>query len=96
VINVNHLAIGNCAYLYVVSVQGVNVVINVPGRGRKVRIGIEADTWDGINLLAPERTVEVVGAGSDIGTYFGRIWARRGIFKGFAEQVEDYGGCGYQ
>jgi hypothetical protein len=92
VVNVDRLDIGNCGGLWVDPYTST-VILNVVGRGRKVRIGIESDSYEGIHLLAPQRRVDIVGAGSDIGTYFGPVIADRLKVLGYAEQVGDVANC---
>jgi hypothetical protein len=92
VVNVERLDIGNCGGLWSDEYNAV-LILNVVGRGKKVRIGIESDTYEGIHLLAPQRRVDIVGAGSDIGTYFGPVIADRLKVLGYAEQVSDVGSC---
>jgi hypothetical protein len=88
VLNVGELSIGNCTDVYVDSYDA-DVIVNVPGRGRKVRLGIESESYDGFNILAPERRVDIVGAGSDIGTYFGPVIAKRLKVLGYAQQTDE-------
>lgn len=88
VLNVGELTIGNCSNVYVDNYDA-DVIVNVPGRGRKVRLGVESESYDGFNILAPERRIDIVGAGSDIGTYFGPLIAKRLSVLGYAQQIEE-------
>lgn len=92
VVNVDRFDLGNCGGLWV-DQYDATVILNVVGRGKKVRIGIESDSYEGVHLLAPQRRVDIVGAGSDIGTYFGPIIADRLKVLGYAEQVGEAANC---
>jgi hypothetical protein len=64
-------------------------VINVPGVGPRIRIGVEAETSYGAKILASERTLIVEGAGIDIATYVGELWVGRARIRGWTEQYSD-------
>src|SRR5262249_4029618 len=60
VVNVNRLALGTCAEVYATY---DTTIFNVPGPGRTVKIGAEADV--SIPVLAPLRNVVVTGSNND-------------------------------
>jgi hypothetical protein len=85
VLNVGLLKVGNCASLDLNS--EATVVINVPGPGRKVQVGVQADACcDGWPILAPERAVVVRGSGDDTSTYMDLLWSRKVLFRGYVSQ----------
>jgi hypothetical protein len=86
ILNVERLTIGNCSYIYD---QPPEMVVNVPGRGPRVHFGIGSATF--LNLLAPDRRVDVVGTGDDAGTYPGRVWAKNVNLQGISWMVGEYG-----
>jgi hypothetical protein len=93
ILNVNRLEIGNCSYLFLDcgGSDTSRTIVNVPGRGPRIRIGVQADTLFGTKILAPERTLVVEGAATDIATYLGPLWVRNAKILGWTEQyVEDY------
>jgi hypothetical protein len=83
VLNVGELKVGNCAYI---EYGDSPALINVHGPGRKVQIGIQAGSYGGWPILAPERVVVVRGSGDDTSTYMDVLWARRVLFRGYISQ----------
>lgn len=85
VINTGSLDIGNCAE---VNTDGPLVLFNVPGRGKKVRIGVSAivDFFDGTTILAPERLVQIRGARSEADTRIGQVISKKLISIGYVYQ----------
>src|SRR5262245_38383554 len=82
VLNVGNLELGGCAELY----SSAPLLLNVPGRGRKVQIGISTFFFgEGVppDILAPERTVYIVGGRTDLGTPIGGVYARKLISLGY-------------
>ena len=51
-------------------------------------VGAVADAYDGINILAPFRKIEVVGDGSGESAEFGRILGNKLLVRGFAYQTD--------
>jgi hypothetical protein len=85
VLNVDLLKVGNCAFLFFA--PGATVLINVPGPGRKVQVGVQAgECCDGWPILAPERVVVVRGSGDDTSTYMDLLWSRKVLFRGYVSQ----------
>jgi len=85
VLNVGLLKIGNCGNIDLP--PDATVLINVPGPGRKVQIGVQADACcEGWPLLAPERVVVVRGSGDDTSTYMDLLWSRKVLFRGYVSQ----------
>lgn len=82
VINTRSLDIGACAEI---DSSAGNVVINVPGSGRKVRVGTSALVAENgnVDILAPERVVSLRGARTEADTRMGSVWARRLVTLGF-------------
>ena len=82
VLNVGNLELGGCAELY----ASAPLLFNVHGRGRKVQIGISTFLFgDGVppDILAPERTVYIVGGRTDLGTPIAGVYARKLISLGY-------------
>jgi hypothetical protein len=88
VLNIDRLWIGNCAQLDL----GPDVIFNVPGRGPRIRIGFGV-YGGGVNLLAPERNLQVFGTGDDSGTFFSRAWVRGATIGGLTYLEDDYTLC---
>ena len=86
VLNVGHLDVGGCAEIY----SDPLLLINVPGPGRKVRIGISAFYSSAFppDLLAPERTVRVVGGRTEEATAIAGVYARKLVSLGYVYNVE--------
>jgi len=83
VLNVDKLAIGSCARFYIdPSGDRVPTVVNLAGPGKRVTVGFEARAYD-VNILAPERTLSVTGAGLDTETQVGTAWVKRARLQGF-------------
>jgi len=78
VLNVYRLWIGQCSTL--IAPAG-DVVLNVYGVGRAVRIAAEASLPD-VAILAPDRDVELGGGWTAGGTVLGPFWSRRAILSG--------------
>lgn len=77
VVNVARLELGGCNW---VEISG-NVVMNVPGSGRAVRVGFSDDIEGPI--LAPRRSVNVVGTANDDPTFTGSLWAKKLSLLGY-------------
>jgi hypothetical protein len=88
ILNVGRVDVRNCARIrpQVVggSVAAPGVILNVPGKGRRIRIGVEADLFRSVNLLAPQRNLEVVGSSYDFQTALSHVWVKRAVVGGFA------------
>lgn len=91
VLNIAHLDVGNCGRIRPqVTGPGLRILaspglmLNVPGAGRRIRVGFEADMYDGVNLLAPLRTLSVDGSSYDYGTRLNQVWVKRASFQGFS------------
>jgi hypothetical protein len=85
VLDVGELSIGNCAFI---TQPSEKFLINVAGKGRKVKIGTDSRGDYAINLLAPERVVKVSGEkASELGTYVGFIWADKLLMSGYTWPV---------
>jgi hypothetical protein len=83
ILNVGQLKVGNCAYIE--APYNANVILNVPGPGKKIQVGIQADGIE-FPILAPERVIVVKGAGDDTGTYLDLLWVNRAVIRGYASQ----------
>jgi hypothetical protein len=89
VLNIAHLDVGNCGRIRP-QITGLGLLappglmLNVPGAGRRIRVGTEAYMYDGVNLLAPRRTLNVIGSSYDYGTLLNQVWAKRATFQGFS------------
>jgi hypothetical protein len=89
VINFGSLEIGPC-----VSVRRPvpAVILNVPGRGRQIRVGRGAVVQ--VPILAPERSVSVRGTLDDQITFTGFVWARRLKMTGISSVEWPFDACG--
>jgi hypothetical protein len=85
VLDVGDLSIGDCAFI---ATPSEHFMINVAGPGRKVRIGVDSRGDYAINVLAPERTVKIMGERSyELGTYVGFVWAYKLLMSGYTWPV---------
>jgi hypothetical protein len=83
VINVGRLDLGNCAHLELAG--GVQTLLfNVPGAGRKIRVGVQAfDSETPPDILAPERVVSIRGGRTESSTSIAGVYARKLISLGY-------------
>jgi hypothetical protein len=87
VLTIAHLDVGNCGRIRpqrVGSGEWPRLLLNVPGAGRQVRVGFEARMYDGVDLLAPHRSLVVTGSSYDYGTLLNQIWVKRASFQGYS------------
>jgi len=76
ILNIGKLGIGNCAYID----AGRGVVLNVPGKGRSIHIGVQTQTPP---ILAPQRTLVIEGGGDDTNTDVDNVWVDKLLVSGF-------------
>jgi len=91
IVNVHQLTVGNCAYIY--GGFSMETIINVPGRGPRVRMGVQADMSAGPNVLAPQRSLTTGGGLTDYATYLDRLWVKSAILTGYTAIVDDGATC---
>jgi hypothetical protein len=87
VINVDDLDVGGCSFLDVG--YGSDVVLNVVGPGRRVRLGLSAQLPAHLHVLAPERSVKLQGGDIESPVFVPGIVARSVVVKGYAAQAVD-------
>ena len=81
VLNIGTLTIGSCGYL---EKYADGVLLNVPGKGRRVQIGSMASV--DADILAPLRTINFGGSLIDYPTMVGDLWGKTITSRGYAEQ----------
>ena len=91
IVNVHELTVGNCAYI--TGGYGMETIINVPGRGPRVRIGVQADLSSGPNVLAPQRSLTTGGGLTDTATYLDRLWVKSAVLSGYTAINDDEVTC---
>jgi hypothetical protein len=85
VLNIGYLELGPCADIYTDS----PVLVNLPGPGRKIRIGLAAFNAGNFppDILAPERTVAVTGGRTEEITPVSGVYARKLVTLGYVYNV---------